>query len=48
MNRIACDNALLLACHDFSGRVALGCKVIAVGAAVGIGWWLLVAIRAGA
>ncbi|PVX86442.1 hypothetical protein [Paraburkholderia unamae] len=48
MNRAACDNALLIACDEFSCRLLMGCKVVAAGAVIGCAWWLLVALRAGA
>lgn len=47
MNRAVADNALLLQCHDFSGRVALGCKVVASGIVIALSWYLIVAWRAG-
>ncbi|WP_167760116.1 hypothetical protein [Paraburkholderia pallida] len=48
MNRIACDNALLAACDDLYSRVKRVAAVALLGAGVGVFWYVLVALRAGA
>jgi hypothetical protein len=46
MNRVACDNALLLQCDALYGKVS---RFAAYGlfAGVGLGWYLIAALRAG-
>lgn len=48
MNRVACDNALLAACDELYGRVTRVAAVALLGASVGVFWYVLVALRAGA
>jgi hypothetical protein len=45
MNRAPCDNDLLVACDRLHGRVL---RVVGAGLVIGIGWYVLVALRAGA
>ncbi|WP_153135146.1 hypothetical protein [Paraburkholderia agricolaris] len=46
MNRATCDNDLLAACADFSGHVALGCKIVATGLVIAVLWYGVVFARA--
>ncbi len=45
MNRPPCDNDLLLACDRLHGRIL---RVVGAGLVIGLFWYVLVAIRAGA
>ncbi|WP_310630785.1 hypothetical protein [Paraburkholderia sp.] len=48
MNRMPCDNALLAACDEFYGRLTRAAGVALLGAGVGVFWYVLVGLRAGA
>ncbi|WP_181565791.1 hypothetical protein [Paraburkholderia unamae] len=48
MNRIACDNALLASCDELYSKVIRVAGAFALFAGVGAGWYLIVALRAGA
>lgn len=48
MNRAACDNALLAACDAFYGKLARVAAVGLLGVGVGVFWYVLVGLRAGA
>jgi hypothetical protein len=48
MNRSAYDNDLLAACYHVHGRVLKACgMILAYGSAIGCGWFLCAAYRAG-
>ncbi|WP_322070950.1 hypothetical protein [Paraburkholderia bannensis] len=48
MNRVVADNALLLQCDALYSKVTRVAGAFALFAGVGLGWYLIVALRAGA